>query len=74
MSVLLLLPLKLLGCYNTHICFKQSGSLSPTPNTGLNFGSLQSRFPSKLKGPDGSHVATAAFPDDVARRDFHFEF
>lgn len=74
MSVLLLLPLKLLSYYNKHSCSKQSDSLSPTPNTGLNSGSLQSRFPSKLKDPDGSHVAIAAFPDDIAFRDFHFAF
>ena len=41
---------------------------------GLTSGNLQSRFPSKFKGPDGSHVALVAFQGDISLTDFHFAF
>ena len=53
-------------------CFKQSDSLSPTPNTGLNSESVQSQFPRKHAGPSDLLVAPAAFLDNTALEDLHF--
>lgn len=64
----------LLRCYNKHKQLFQTDSLSPYTKHWPEFGNLQSRFPSKFKGPDGSHVALAAFLDDISLRNFHFTF